>query len=143
MTKLKHYISVIRNQIHNLHSRLHFDHSKAKVEQIHKCIVSYFTGRSVFDGNIRVNEKAKLSLSHQTSKNLVFFPKSAIFAKPTLQIFADDVKCTHGCAVSDLDNNKLFYFMSRGLNLKQARKALVNSFGLEVTHYLKFSLLEN
>lgn len=52
--------------------------------------------------------------------------------KPNLQIIADDVKCSHGAAISDLEEDQLFYFQARGIDLETARRALISSFGAEV-----------
>lgn len=61
--------------------------------------------------------------------------------KPNLQIIADDVKCTHGCAISDLSEDELFYFRARGISAEAARQALVYSFGAEVVRTLKYKQL--
>ena len=58
--------------------------------------------------------------------------------KPNLQIVADDVKCSHGAAVSDLEEDQLFYFQARGIDLQAARDALVFSFGAEVFQRIPF-----
>lgn len=68
-------------------------------------------------------------------------PKATVNVKPNLQIIADDVKCTHGCAVSDLSEEELFYFRARGVSYDQARQALVYSFGAEVVQQLKHEKL--
>lgn len=68
-------------------------------------------------------------------------PKATVNVKPNLQIIADDVKCTHGCAVSDLSEEELFYFRARGVSYDQARQALVYSFGAEVVQELKYDKL--
>lgn len=68
-------------------------------------------------------------------------PKATVNIKPNLQIIADDVKCTHGCAVSDLSEEELFYFRARGVSYDQARQALVYSFGAEVVQQLKHEKL--
>ena len=66
------------------------------------------------------------------SRSLLLAKRALVHARPNLHIVADDVKCTHGCAVSDLDAEALFYFRSRGVDAAAARAVLVASFGAEV-----------
>lgn len=68
------------------------------------------TGRGVFDGSVRVEQQAQKTDAGQLSRNLLLVPRATVNVKPNLQIVADDVKCTHGCAVSDLEEDQLFYF---------------------------------
>ena len=68
------------------------------------------TGRGVFDGSVRVEREAQKTDAGQLSRNLLLVPRATVNVKPNLQIVADDVKCTHGCAVSDLEEDQLFYF---------------------------------
>ena len=68
------------------------------------------TGRGVFDGSVKVEQKAQKTDAGQLSRNLLLVPRATVNVKPNLQIVADDVKCTHGCAVSDLEEDQLFYF---------------------------------
>jgi len=68
------------------------------------------TGKGVFDGSVRVEQKAQKTDAGQLSRNLLLVPRATVNVKPNLQIVADDVKCTHGCAVSDLEEDQLFYF---------------------------------
>jgi Fe-S cluster assembly protein SufD len=65
-------------------------------------------------------------------------PQAVVTVKPNLQIIADDVKCAHGAAISDLDQNELFYFQARGLDLKTARRSLVYYFGADVIRRIPF-----
>jgi Fe-S cluster assembly protein SufD len=88
-----------------------------------------------------VNRLAQKTDAGQLSRNLLLVPKAAVSVKPNLQIVADDVKCTHGCTVSDLSDEELFYFRARGVSYEQARQALVYSFGAEVVQQLKHEKL--
>lgn len=63
-------------------------------------------------------------------------PRATVNVKPNLQIIADDVKCSHGAAISDLEEDQLFYLQARGIDIKSARKALVFSFAAEVVSRL-------
>ncbi|KAJ4806061.1 NON-INTRINSIC ABC protein 6 [Rhynchospora pubera] len=126
------------NQIQDLHSRLVLDYPKGYSRQLHKCIVCNSAGRAVFDGNIRVNRFAQNTDAGQQTRSLLLAPKALVTVKPNLQIIADDVKCAHGAAISDLDQNELFYFQARGLDLKTARNALVYYFGADVIRRIPF-----
>ncbi len=75
-----------------------------------RCIVAASSGKGVFDGNVRVERLAQKTDAQQLSRNLLLAPRATVNVKPNLQIVADDVKCTHGCAVSDLEEDQLFYF---------------------------------
>ena len=64
----------------------------------------------MFDGNVRVGKAAQKTDAQQLSRNLLLVPRATVSVKPNLQIIADDVKCSHGCAVSDLEEDQMFYF---------------------------------
>lgn len=67
-------------------------------------------GRGIFDGSVKVERLAQKTDAKQLSRNLLLVPRATVNVKPNLQIVADDVKCTHGCTVSDLEEKQLFYF---------------------------------
>jgi Fe-S cluster assembly protein SufD len=123
-------------QCMDLHSSVTLDHEEGKTDQVHKCIVSSASGRGVFDGNVKVNKLAQRTDAGQISRNLLLVPKATVNVKPNLQIVADDVVCTHGCTVSDLEEEELFYIQSRGLSPAVARSLLVAGFGLEIVSKL-------
>jgi Fe-S cluster assembly protein SufD len=135
-TVMKHFLLCGKGQLHDLHTTLRLDHPEGEADQLHKCIVSDATGHGVFDGNVQVNKHAQRTDAGQLSRNLLLVPKATVNVKPNLQIIADDVKCTHGCAVCDLSDDELFYFRARGIDAETARQALVYSFGAEVVQLL-------
>ncbi|GJP31760.1 hypothetical protein CLOM_g14968 [Closterium sp. NIES-68] len=126
-------------QVQDLHSSLVLDFPGGVTRQLHKCIVSDATGQCVFDGNVKVNKLAQQTDAGQLSRSLLLVPRGTINVKPNLQIIADDVKCTHGAAISDLDDEQLFYFRTRGIDQNTARSALVFSFAAEVVDKLPYS----
>jgi Fe-S cluster assembly protein SufD len=77
----------------------------------------------------------------QLSRSLLLAPRATVNVKPNLQIIADDVKCSHGAAISDLEEEQLFYFRARGIDAETARSALVFSFGAEVLQHLSYESL--
>jgi Fe-S cluster assembly protein SufD len=91
------------------------------------------TGRAhgAFQGRITVRPGAQKVDAHQLSRNLVLSPRAAIDTKPELEIYADDVKCSHGAAVGDLDEAALFYLRTRGIPGDAARRMLIEAFVTE------------
>lgn len=87
---------------------------------------------AVFNGRIIVRKDAQKTDAKQTNKNLVLSEGSTINTKPELQIHADDVRCTHGATIGQLDNESLFYLRSRGIGREQAREILIAAFAREV-----------
>merc|ERR1712224_269280 len=113
-----------------------------KAEQLHKCIAAHHSGRGVFDGNFEIKRNAAKTDARQLSRNLLISPKATVNIKPNLQIAADDVKCAHGCTVSDLILDEIFYFATRGINKGIAHQALVYSFGSGIINRLNDAALE-
>lgn len=99
--------------------------------QLHKCIVGG-AAHAVFNGKIMVRPGAQRTNSSQSSRNLLLSGKAHVDTQPQLEIFADDVKCTHGATVGQLDNEEVFYLTSRGLPDGVARKLLTYAFGAEI-----------
>lgn len=128
----------VSDQTQDLHSRLIMDHPRGYSRQLHKCIVAHSLGQAVFDGNVKVNRYAQQTDAGQLTRSLLLEPRATVNVKPNLQIIADDVKCSHGAAISDLEETQLFYFLARGINLETARKALLFSFGAEVIERLPY-----
>ena len=91
----------------------------------------------VFLGTIGVRPHAQKTDANQLSKNLLLGARAAIDAKPELEILADDVKCSHGATVGDLDETALFYLESRGIPAVEARRMLVEAFAAEVIEHIE------
>jgi Fe-S cluster assembly protein SufD len=87
---------------------------------------------AVFNGRIIVRKDAQKTDSKQTNKNLVLSDDAVIDTKPELQILADDVRCTHGATIGQLDAESLFYMQSRGIGKQQARSLLTYAFAQDV-----------
>ncbi len=90
------------------------------------------TARSMFVGKIIVHRDAQRTEASQINKNILLSPKARAYTKPYLEIYADDVKCSHGATVGQLDEEALFYMQQRGLSHDTARKLLLNAFVSEV-----------
>jgi Fe-S cluster assembly protein SufD len=85
----------------------------------------------VFLGTIGVRPDAQKTDAHQLNKNLLLSPRATVDTKPELEILADDVKCSHGATVGDLDENALFYLRARGIDEAEARRLLIEAFALD------------
>jgi len=87
----------------------------------------------VFNGKVFVRPDAQKSDAQQTNRNLLLSEDAVVDTKPQLEIFADDVKCSHGAAIGRLDEDALFYLRARGIDEQAARSILVRGFAHEVT----------
>lgn len=90
-----------------------------------------------FQGRISVRPGAQKVDAHQLSRNLVLGPRAAIDTKPELEIYADDVKCSHGAAVGDLDDAAVFYLRARGIPATEARRMLIEAFAREAVELIE------
>jgi Fe-S cluster assembly protein SufD len=90
------------------------------------------TSRGVFSGTITVDKIAQKTNAFQSNQALLLSPTASIETRPQLKIWADDVKCTHGATVGQLDSDALFYLRSRGLSEGDAKKFLIHAFASEV-----------
>lgn len=93
--------------------------------------------RGVFNGKIYVREDAQKTDAKQTNRTLLLSDEAQILTKPQLEIFADDVKCTHGATVGQLDAGQLFYLRSRGLPISEARALLIYAFAGDIVNRIK------
>lgn len=91
----------------------------------------------VFNGKIFVRKDAQKTNAYQSNKNILLSDTAGINSKPQLEIFADDVKCSHGCTVGQLDEEGLFYLQSRGINEKIARSLLLHAFAMDILGQIK------
>ncbi|MFN2382310.1 MAG: Fe-S cluster assembly protein SufD [Guyparkeria sp.] len=89
-------------------------------------------GRGIFKGRILIEEDAQRIQAYQSSNNLILSDDAEIDAKPELEIYADDVSCSHGATIGRLDEEALFYLRSRGVQLAEARGLLIAGFAQEV-----------
>jgi len=87
---------------------------------------------AVFNGKIFVRQDAQKTNAYQSNKNILVSDTATVNSKPQLEIFADDVKCSHGCTVGSLDDEALFYLRSRGLSEDHAKSLLLQAFALDI-----------
>ena len=99
--------------------------------------------KGIYQGKIFVKNIAQKTDAYQLSRALLLNDTAEFDAKPELAIYADDVKCSHGSASGNLDENSIFYLMSRGLNYQQSKELLINGFLLEVIEKITDSEIKN
>ena len=97
--------------------------------------------RGVFDGRIIVRKDAQKSDAHQTNKNLLVSENALVDTTPRLQILADDVKCTHGATIGQIDEDAMFYLRTRAIGEEAARNLLIQAFVSEVLHGMRIEPL--
>lgn len=115
------------NQHADNHSLVNHLHPNCESSQLYKGILNG-SSRAVFNGKIYVDPIAQKTNSYQLNKNLLLGPKARVDTKPQLEIFADDVKCTHGATIGQLDEEQMFYLQARGIQKHEALKALAKGF---------------
>ena len=91
----------------------------------------------VFNGKIVVEKEAQKTNAFQSNNNVLLSDKATVNSKPQLEIFADDVKCSHGCTIGQLDDSALFYMRSRGIAEKEAKALLMYAFANSVLESVK------
>lgn len=122
-------------QLSDTHSLMAYTKPYSTSNQLHKCIVTD-KAHAVFNGKVVVPQAAQLTNASQLNRNLLLSPKARIDTKPQLEITADNVKCSHGATVSQLEDDEIFYLQSRGLNETDARNLLVDAFAAEIIQKL-------
>ena len=124
-------INLIKDQHHEIKTNINHFGENTKSYQLIKNVLNN-NSKAVYQGKIFVNSKAQKTDGYQLSKALLLNENTDFYAKPELEIYADDVKCSHGSTSGNLDEDALFYLMSRGLSYKQSKKLLINGFLLDV-----------
>jgi Fe-S cluster assembly protein SufD len=118
-------------QLVDHHTLVHHAHPNSESHQEYKGI---YDGQAtgVFNGKIVVEQEAQKTNAFQQNNNILMSDKATINTKPQLEIFADDVRCTHGCTIGQLDETALFYLQTRGIPQKEARALLTYAFANNV-----------
>lgn len=126
---------VFLNGLHHLaggseaQSSVYVDHLAPHTtsDQLYKSILRD-KAHSVFNGKIMVRREAQQTNAYQLNKNMLLSPQARVETKPELEIFADDVKCSHGAAIGQLDDEQLFYLQTRGIDRARAGEMLIQGF---------------
>ena len=120
-------INLDQSKQHEIQTNINHLAENTKSYQLIKSILND-KSKGVYQGKIFVNEIAQKTDGYQLSKALLLDENTEFNGKPELEIYADDVKCSHGSTSGNLDENAIFYLMSRGLDFKQAKKLLIEGF---------------
>jgi Fe-S cluster assembly protein SufD len=127
---------VTGNQHHDSHTVLDHQKPNSASHQLYKGILND-RSRAVFNGKVIVREGALLTDARQLNRNLLLSSDAHIDTKPELEIFADDVKCSHGATVGQLEDEELFYLASRGIRPERARALLTYGFAEDIISKIK------
>ncbi len=129
-------------QLIDNHTRI--DHAKPHCasHELYKGILDG-KARGVFNGKIYVHQDAQKTDAKQTNKTLMLSNDAIIDTKPQLEIFADDVKCTHGATIGQLDADQLFYLRARGIGLEDARNLLTYAFANDIVGRIQVASIRN
>ena len=138
-------INLDKNNHHEIKTNINHLAENTKSYQLIKSVLND-KSTGIYQGKIFVNDQAQKTDGYQLSKALLLNENTEFNGKPELEIYADDVKCSHGSTSGNLDENSIFYLMSRGLNYDQAKKLLIDGFindviekitNIEIQKYLK------
>ena len=124
-------VMVNGDQLSDTHSVMDHTMPNCTSHQLHKCIIDGH-GTSVFNGKIFVRQDAQKTDAFQENRNLQLSNTGMAYAKPQLEIFADDVSCSHGATIGQLDQDQVFYLKTRGLHETQTKEILTYGFALDV-----------
>jgi Fe-S cluster assembly protein SufD len=124
------------NQIADTHSIMDHRFSHGNSHQLHKVVVKG-NAHSIFNGKIFVHKDAQKIDSFQENRNLLLSANGLVNTKPQLEIFADDVLCSHGATIGQLDPEHVFYLQSRGMTEQKAKEVLTYAFALETIENVK------
>jgi Fe-S cluster assembly protein SufD len=128
-------------QIADTHSIMDHRFAHGNSHQLHKVVVND-AAHSIFNGKIFVAKDAQKIDSFQENRNLLLSEDGKVNTKPQLEIFADDVKCSHGATIGYLDEEEVFYLHSRGLTEQKSRELLVYAFALESVESMEVESVE-
>ncbi|NJO48716.1 MAG: Fe-S cluster assembly protein SufD [Leptolyngbyaceae cyanobacterium RM2_2_4] len=140
-THLNGLTIALNDQLSDTHSAIAYSKPHGSSRQLHKCIIGD-RAHGVFNGKVFVPQAAQLTDAGQLNRNLLLSPKARIDTKPQLEIVADNVKCTHGATVGQLDADEVFYLQSRGIDAASARSLLVYAFAFEVIEQVAIASLQ-
>ena len=135
-------INLDQSKQHEIQTNINHLAENTKSYQLIKSILND-KSTGIYQGKIFVNETAQKTDGYQLSKALLLDENTEFNGKPELEIYADDVKCSHGSTSGNLDENAIFYLMSRGLDFKQAKKLLIEGFINDVIEKITNTQIQN
>lgn len=124
------------------HTLVEHLHKNSQSHQLYKGIF-YGNSKGIFNGKIIVGKEAQKTNAFQQNDNLIFSKNASVNTKPQLEIFADDVKCSHGCTIGQFDEESMFYLQSRGISKKEAIALLTFAFTSDILRSTKIDQIKN
>ena len=133
----------LADQKQHIDNQVFVDHAvpNCQSNELFKGIVDDYA-HAIFKGHILVRPNAQQTLAYQNNNNIILTDKAKINTKPFLEIYADDVKCSHGATIGQLDETALFYIRQRGIGIDNARMLLMYAFAAEVINHIKIESLQ-
>jgi len=137
-----HGLYVLRHDQQHVDHHVHVDHLAANgtSSMLYKGILEK-KSHAVFNGKVYVHPATKQINAHQANHNLLLSTEAEVNSKPELEIYAEDVKCTHGATIGQLDNESLFYLLSRGIEKNEAHKILTRAFAEEIYNKIEDTVI--
>lgn len=129
------------DQLTDNHTSIHHKFPNCESNEVYKGVL-LDNGKAVFNGKVFVERPAQKTNAFQQNNNLLLSNRAQVFAKPQLEIFADDVKCSHGCTVGQFDPESLFFLRARGISEESSRKLLVEAFMFDVTQKIDNDIIK-
>lgn len=127
---------IINNNIHiDNNTNINHNNLDTHSNQLYKGIISKGTG--VFNGKIYVKKDSQKITAFQSNKNILISEDAKIYTKPQLEIYADDVKCSHGATIGQIDDEQIFYMQSRGIDNNTAKSIFLSAFSEEIISKIK------
>jgi len=136
-TQTNYYGIYLANGKQHIDNQTFIDHAvpHCQSNELYKGILTD-GARGVFNGKVMVRQDAQKTNAFQQNSSLVLSPRAVMDTKPQLEIYADDVRCSHGATIGQLDEAAVFYLRSRGIPGRQARNLLQQAFLREVVHFM-------
>jgi Fe-S cluster assembly protein SufD len=131
----------VNNEVCDTRTWLEHNKGYCNSRQLHKTIVRD-KGRAVFNGMIKVAQHAIKTDGQMTNNNLLLGRLAEVDTKPQLEIYADDVKCSHGATIGRIDDEQMFYLRSRGINAQAAQQMIIYAFAAELTESIRDEALK-
>ena len=129
--------AIIKNgEHHEVKTKMFHSEPNCKSHQNIKNILQG-DSKGIFQGKVLVSDRAQKTDAYQLSKGLILDDRSEFSAKPELEIYADDVKCSHGSTSGNIDEDAIYYLMTRGLSKKEATKLIIRGFLNDVISEIK------
>jgi Fe-S cluster assembly protein SufD len=135
------YYHPTEGQVFDNHTLMDHRFPHCESNELYKGVISG-NGKAVFNGKVHVHPNAQKTNAFQSNKNILLSDDATVNTKPQLEIYADDVKCSHGSSTGYLDPEQLFYLRSRGIAEEKARALLLHAYAGEILEHINIPVLK-